>query len=160
MMKTCSRDLLQQMTETYKTRIAGTDDFRSTLDALFFTALRAARESDTLRQFDCFKEAERYLLRIAELSERVDGRYGRGREELRRGEILRRADSSRKGRTAFGLSAVRIEIRTGRAPAARERGSLFSINRFESVLTGGAGRHNRPLFVCRSACRKYIRRLS
>ena len=57
MMKTCSRDLLQQMTETY--------DFRSTLDALFFTALRAARESDTLRQFDCFKEAERYLLRIA-----------------------------------------------------------------------------------------------
>ena len=65
MMKTCSRDLLQQMTETYKTRIAGTDDFRSTLDALFFTALRAARESDTLRQFDCFKEAERYLLRIA-----------------------------------------------------------------------------------------------
>ena len=57
MMKTCSRDLLQQMTETYKTRIAGTDDFRSTLDALFFTALRAARESDTLR--------ERYLLRIA-----------------------------------------------------------------------------------------------
>ncbi len=55
MMKTCSRDLLQQMTETYKTRIAGTDDFRSTLDALFFTALRAARESDTLRQFDCFK---------------------------------------------------------------------------------------------------------
>mgnify|MGYP001533961690 CR=1 FL=1 len=56
MMKTCSRDLLQQMTETYKTRIAGTDDFRSTLDALFFTALR---------QFDCFKEAERYLLRIA-----------------------------------------------------------------------------------------------
>ena len=65
MMKTCSRDLLQQMTETYKTRIAGTDDFRSTLDALFFTALRAARESGTLRQFDCFKEAERYLLRIA-----------------------------------------------------------------------------------------------
>ena len=65
MMKTCSWDLLQQMTETYKTRIAGTDDFRSTLDALFFTALRAARESDTLRQFDCFKEAERYLLRIA-----------------------------------------------------------------------------------------------
>ena len=65
MMKTCSRDLLQQMTETYKTRIDGTDDFRSTLDALFFTALRAARESDTLRQFDCFKEAERYLLRIA-----------------------------------------------------------------------------------------------
>ena len=65
MMTTCSRDLLQQMTETYKTRIAGTDDFRSTLDALFFTALRAARESDTLRQFDCFKEAERYLLRIA-----------------------------------------------------------------------------------------------
>ena len=59
MMKTCSRDLLQQMTETYKTRIAGTDDFRSTLDALFFTALRAARESDTLRQFDCFKEAEK-----------------------------------------------------------------------------------------------------
>lgn len=65
MMKTCSRDLLQQMTETYKTRIAGTDDFRSSLDSLFFTALRAARETDTLRQFDCFKEAERYLLRVA-----------------------------------------------------------------------------------------------
>ena len=39
--------------------------FSQQLDALFFTALRAARESDTLRQFDCFKEAERYLLRIA-----------------------------------------------------------------------------------------------
>ena len=51
MMKTCSRDLLQQMTETYKTRIAGTDDFRSTLDALFFTALRAARESDTASSY-------------------------------------------------------------------------------------------------------------
>ncbi len=65
MMKTCSRDLLLQMTETYKIRIAGADDFRSSLDSLFFTALRAARESDTLRQFDCFKEAERYLLRVA-----------------------------------------------------------------------------------------------
>lgn len=42
MMKTCSRDLLQQMTETYKTRIAGTDDFRSTLDALFHRVARCA----------------------------------------------------------------------------------------------------------------------
>ena len=65
MMKTFPRDLLRQMTETYKDRMAGTDDFRNSLDSFFFTALRAARESDTLRQFDCFKEAERYLLRFA-----------------------------------------------------------------------------------------------
>lgn len=65
MMKTYSRDLLQKMTETYKTRMAETDDFRSSLDSVFFTALRAARESDTLRQFDCFKEAERSLLHFA-----------------------------------------------------------------------------------------------
>ncbi len=65
MMKTFPRDLLRQMTETYKARMAGTDDFRNSLDSFFFTALRAARESDTLRQFDCFKEAERYLLRFA-----------------------------------------------------------------------------------------------
>ena len=64
-MKTFPRDLLRQMTETYKDRMAGTDDFRNSLDSFFFTALRAARESDTLRQFDCFKEAERYLLRFA-----------------------------------------------------------------------------------------------
>ena len=135
MMKTCSRDLLQQMTETYKTRIAGTDDFRSTLDALFFTALRAARESDTLRQFDCFMHAFNHLFqggrtlfaahRGVELSERVDGGYGRGREELRRGEILRRAGSSRKGRTAFGLSTVRVEVCFTRESAARRRSLLF-----------------------------------
>lgn len=65
MMKTNSRDLLQKMTEAYKTRMAATDDFRTSLDSFFFTALRAARESDTLRQFDCFKEAERSLLRFA-----------------------------------------------------------------------------------------------
>ena len=65
MMKTCSRDLLQQMTETYKTRIAGTDDFRSTLDALFFTALRAARESDTLPPPHPPPAAASYLMRIA-----------------------------------------------------------------------------------------------
>lgn len=57
--------MFRQMTETYKTRIAVTDDFRSALDTLFLTALRAAREPDTLRQFDCFKETERYLLRVA-----------------------------------------------------------------------------------------------
>lgn len=39
--------------------------FSQHVGCAFFTALRAARESDTLRQFDCFKEAERYLLRIA-----------------------------------------------------------------------------------------------
>lgn len=68
MMKTFTRDQLRQMTETYETRIAGADDFRCALDSLFFTALRAAREPDTLRQFDCFKEAERYLLRVAAAS--------------------------------------------------------------------------------------------
>ena len=53
------------MTETYETRIAGADDFRCALDSLFFTALRAAREPDILRQFDYYKEAERHLLRVA-----------------------------------------------------------------------------------------------
>jgi len=127
MMKTCSRDLLQQMTETYKTRIAGTDDFRSTLDALFFTALRAARESDTLRQFDCFKEAERYLLRIAASSylSGLTAGMAVGGKNLRRGEILRRAGSSRKGRTAFGLSTVRVEVCFTRESAARRRSLLF-----------------------------------
>ena len=112
MMKTCSRDLLQQMTETYKTRIAGTDDFRSTLDALFFTALRAARESDTLRQFDCFKEAERYLLRIAAssyLSGLMAGMAvgGKNCDAEKSSDAPARRE---KERTAFGLSTVRVEV--------------------------------------------------
>lgn len=127
MMKTCSRDLLQQMTETYKTRIAGTDDFRSTLDALFFTALRAARESDTLRQFDCFKEAERYLLRIAAssyLSGLMAGMAvgGKNCDAEKSSDAPTRRE---KGRTAFGLSTVRVEVCFTRESAARRRSLLF-----------------------------------
>ena len=127
MMKTCSRDLLQQMTETYKTRIAGTDDFRSTLDALFFTALRAARESDTLRQFDCFKEAERYLLRIAAssyLSGLTAGMAVGGKncdaEKSSDAPARREKDGQR-----FGLSTVRVEVCFTRESAARRRSLLF-----------------------------------
>ena len=123
MMKTCSRDLLQQMTETYKTRIAGTDDFRSTLDALFFTALRAARESDTLRQFDCFKEAERYLLRIA-ASSYLSGLMAGMAVGGKNCDAEKSPDAPAR-REKNGLSAVRVEVCFTRESAARRRSLLF-----------------------------------
>lgn len=63
-MKHCSRIQLQRMACSYAARILKADNFRASFDTLFFSAVRTARETDALRQFDRYKEAESELSRL------------------------------------------------------------------------------------------------
>lgn len=48
----------------YAARILKADNFRASFDTLFFSAVRTARETDALRQFDRYKEVESELSRL------------------------------------------------------------------------------------------------